>query len=89
MSLGVGRGVKERSLSFPAVGRRRLLNSVLTVISKLRLNSSLQPLRARGLLVATVCKFFFGGGCCNYGFVWYYSIICLSLLQPHLVLLYG
>jgi hypothetical protein len=43
----------------PVVGRTRYLNSVLTGISKLCLESSLHPLRARGLLIVKLC-FSFG-----------------------------
>jgi hypothetical protein len=51
-------GNLKTSLCFPAVGRSRSLNSVLAELSKLRLDPSLRPLRARGLVVTTVCKLY-------------------------------
>jgi hypothetical protein len=65
-----------------------LLNSVSTGISKLCLDSSLQPLRARGLLVATVSTFFFSFGDVVTSFVWYYLLLFGLAAAPFSVIVW-
>jgi hypothetical protein len=67
-----------------AVGQSRSLNSVSTSLPKLCLDFLLGPLRARHLLIATVCKFFvffFILGCFNESFclVLYYNFLFTSI----------
>jgi hypothetical protein len=64
---------RDGGLIWSAFGRSRLLNSVSTALPKSRLDSSLWPLRPRGLLVKTVCKFLsFGNVITKVFFVLYY-----------------
>jgi hypothetical protein len=80
---------KNTTVVFQRLGWSMSLNSVSTSLSEFCLDPSLRPLRVRGFLVATVCKFFsFGDFVREFLFVYYYIIICLGLLLPHLVLLW-